>query len=67
MPKSNHDLALPRLTLADLAAAAEPHFEAVEITQGVFGQVPDNDSQARVGVFRRRGASAGAEAETARA
>jgi SAM-dependent methyltransferase len=56
------ELALPRLTLVDLAAAAEPHFEAVEITQGVFGAMSDTDFRAWIGIFRRRGSSIGAEA-----
>lgn len=51
------ELALPRLTLADLAAAAEPHFEAVEVTQGAFGEKPDTGFRAWIGVFRRRGPS----------
>jgi SAM-dependent methyltransferase len=53
-PDVVRELALPRLTLADLAAAAEPAFEAVEIVQGVFGATPDTDFRAWVAVFRRR-------------
>ena len=46
--------ALPRLTLAQLAAAAEPHFEAVEVVQGLYGATPDTSFRAWVSVFRRR-------------
>ena len=51
---SSASLHCPGLTLADLAAAAEPAFEAVEIRQGVFGATPDTDFRAWVAVFRRR-------------
>jgi len=61
-PDVVRELALPRLTLADLAAATEPHFEGVEITQGVYGATPDTDFRAWVGVFRRRDAGIGAGA-----
>jgi len=47
-------LALPRLTLADLAAATESNFETIEIRQGVFGMMPDTDFRAWVGIYRRR-------------
>ena len=47
-------LALPRLSLSDLAAASEPHFEALEITYAVYGATPETDFRAWVGVFRRR-------------
>jgi SAM-dependent methyltransferase len=53
-PARIRELALPRLTLADLVAAAEPYFEAVEITRAVYGAAPDTDFCAWVGVFRRR-------------
>ncbi len=48
------ELALPRLSLSDLAAASEAHFEAVEITQAVYGATPETDFRAWQGVFRRR-------------
>ena len=54
-PELIRDLALPRLTLADLAAAAEPYFEAVEITRAAYGAAPDTDFGAWIAVFRRRG------------
>jgi SAM-dependent methyltransferase len=53
-PDAVREFALPRLTLADLAVAAEPHFETVEVTQGAFGSTPDSGFHAWVGVFRRR-------------
>jgi len=55
-PDVVRELALPRLSLADLAAAAEPHFDAVEIKQGVFGITANTDFRAWVAVFRRRSA-----------
>jgi hypothetical protein len=48
------DLGLPRLTVADMALAIEPHFETVEIRADVFRHTPDADFRAFVGVFRRR-------------
>ena len=59
------ELALPRLRLFDLAAAAEMCFEAVEITQSVYGATPDTDVPAWSGVFRRRSAGGGPQANRA--
>jgi SAM-dependent methyltransferase len=60
-PDVVRELALPRLSLSDLAAASEALFEAVEITQAVYGATSDTDFRAWSGVFRRR--SAGSEGE----
>ena len=53
-PERVRDLGLPRLTIADMTLAIEPYFETVEIRGDVFGQTPDTDFRAFVGVFRRR-------------
>ena len=53
-PERVRDLGLPRLTVADMALAIEPHFETVEIRADVFRHTPDADFRAFVGVFRRR-------------
>jgi methyl halide transferase len=53
-PEVVRQSALPRLSLADIAAAAEPLFDVVELRQDVFGCTPDTDFRAWVGVFRRR-------------
>jgi 2-polyprenyl-3-methyl-5-hydroxy-6-metoxy-1,4-benzoquinol methylase len=53
-PDVVRELALPRLSLSDLAAASEALFEAVEITQAVYGATPETDFRAWQGVFRRR-------------
>ncbi len=50
-PDAIRDLGLPRLTLQDLASAAEPHFEAIQIRRGTFGETPDTDFLAWVSVF----------------
>lgn len=45
---------LPRLSLRDLALAAEEDFEAVEIRPGRYGTTPETDFRAWIAVFRRR-------------
>ena len=61
-PDAVRELALPRLSLSDLAAASEALFEAVEIAQAVYGATPETDFRAWQGVFRRRSDGSSGEA-----
>ena len=45
----------PRLTLASIAAAAEPYFEVLSVRQAAYGTTPGRtDFRAFASVFQRR-------------
>lgn len=54
-PARVEELKLPRLTLADLAAAVEPRFEALEVRSCRYGTIPgETDFRAFASVWRLR-------------
>lgn len=54
-PQRVEELKLPRLTLADLASAVEPRFEALEVRSCRYGTIPgETDFRAFASVWRLR-------------